>query len=264
MHRFGVYFLSLAIGSIVASLANPSKLIAQRQWANIKGQIVWAGEVPKQAPVKVTANQNVCAMDKVALEEDYIINPKNKGVKDVFVWIRPTGADKKAPFPVAAINPDLLKLKAPGVEIDQPCCRFIPHVLAARQGQTMTIKNCMPIAHNAKWSSSENGDINPLLPPGGQFVLTKPLVAEPGVISLNCSIHGWMKRHVRVFDHPYYAVTDEDGKFEIKLAPTGKYSLFVHHPTNGWLDGKEGRNGKAMNIQPGDLDLGVIKMKANN
>ena len=45
-------------------------------------------------------------------------------------------------------------------------------------------------------------------------------------MQLACNIHGWMKAYVRVFDHPYYAVTDEDGKFEIKLARVG---AAIHH-----------------------------------
>ena len=114
-------------------------------------------------------------MDKEPLEEDYIVNPKNKGVKNVFVWLRPTGADRKTPFPQAAIHPTLLKPENPTVEIDQPCCRFIPHVLAARAGQTMIIKNSAPIAHNAHWNSAENGEINPLLPAGAKLNLKSPL-----------------------------------------------------------------------------------------
>ena len=72
-----------------------------------------------------------------------------------------------------------------------------------------------------------------------------------------------MKAYVRVFDHPYFAVTDGDGKFEIKLAPTGKYSFFVNLPANGWLNGKAGGKGKAIEIPPGGLDLGTMRMKEN-
>ncbi len=264
MLRFGLSSLAIALGILGTVSMNATTTCAQgKKWATIKGQIVWEGDVPKQTPIKVSVNQDFCAKDPKPLEEDFVINPKNKGVKDVFVWITPTGAAKGAPFPAADIHPALAKPAKPGVEIDQPCCRFIPHVLAAREGQTMTILNSASIAHNAKWSSSKNGDINPLLPAGAKFVLPKPLVAETGVISLNCSIHPWMKAHVRVFDHPYYAVTDDDGNFEIKMAPTGKYNLFVQHPTNGWLDGKDGRNGKPKVIEPGENDLKSIKMKVN-
>ncbi len=64
------------------------------------------------------------------------------------------------------------------------------------------------------------------------------------------------------FDHPYFAVTDEDGKFEIKLAPVGQFNLFVSHPATGWLDGKAGRGGKPLNIKA-DLDVGDLKMKVS-
>ena len=64
----------------------------------------------------------------------------------------------------------------------------------------MVIENSAPIAHNAKWSSSNNGDVNPLLAAGGKFELPKPMLAESSVISLSCSIHPWMKAYVQVFD----------------------------------------------------------------
>src|SRR5262249_39673247 len=145
MQRFGLLALA-ALGLFV-----PSSRAADEKWATIKGQIVWDGEVPKQPKITPTANADVCAKDKMPLEEDYIVNPNNKGVKNVFVWIRPTGLAKDDPFPKDKINPALAKPPAQAAEIDQPCCRFIPHVLAAREGQAMIIKNGAPIAHNAKW-----------------------------------------------------------------------------------------------------------------
>jgi hypothetical protein len=250
----------VALGLFVCALglgyAGPTEA---QQWGTIKGKIVWDGPVPKQAKI----NQNACPNLAAPLEEDYLVNPKNQGLQNVFVWIRPAGAAKGAAFPANLIHPALAKPAQAGVEIDQPCCRFIPHVLAARDGQIMTIKNSAPIAHNAKWDSADNGSINPVIPPKGQFVLPKPLKAETGTISVSCSIHGWMKAHVRVFDHPYYAVTDENGDFEIKDAPVGKFNIFVQHPANGWLDGREGRTGKPIDIKAGNNNLGIFKMKEN-
>jgi hypothetical protein len=128
----------------------------------------------------------------------------------------------------------------------------------------MIIKNTAPIAHNAKWSSSENGEINPLIASGSQFKLAKPLVFERGEISLQCSLHTWMKAHVRVFDHPYYAITDAEGNFEINDAPVGKFSLYINLPANGWLNGAKGRNGTLIVIKAGEQNLGVFKMKKND
>jgi hypothetical protein len=230
-------------------------------WAKLKGRVVWEGAVPVQQKIVPSIDQKVCARDKRPLEEDYIVDAKTRGLKNILVWIQPAGAQKGAPFPPKLIHPALLKPAAPSVSIDTPCCRFIPHVLAAREGQVMVIKNSAPIKHNPKWESEKNDNINPLIAAGAQYKLKNPLVAEPGEISLSCSIHGWMKAHIRVFDHPYFAVTDADGNFEINDAPVGNFSLFIHHPATGWLNGKAGRNGTPIVIKAGEQDLGTFKMK---
>ena len=33
------------------------------------------------------------------------------------------------------------------------------------------------------------------------------------IIPIKCDIHGWMRAYVGVFDHPYFALTDENGDF---------------------------------------------------
>ena len=72
--------------------------------------------------------------------------------------------------------------------------------------------------------------------------MTEPLKAETPPIPFKCDIHPWMKGYVRVFDHPYFAVTDEDGKFEIKNAPAGKWRIVYWHE-NGFHKGREGAVG---------------------
>ncbi len=257
MRRYGLYL----IACITAFVFSEQVKAQGGAWADLKGSVTWAGDPKAQAKIEPKVDVEVCAMDKAPLEEDYIINPVNKGLKNVFVWLRPVGAAKGAAFPPVLIHPALLKPANPNVEIDQPCCRFIPHVLAAREGQNMIIKNSAIIAHNAKWTSKANGDFNVLIPAKGQYKLEKPLAAEGSEIFLQCSIHSWMKAHVRVFDHPYFAITDSDGKWEIKDAPVGKFSIFVHHPATGWLDGANGRNGQVINIPAGGANLPPFAMK---
>src|SRR5262249_4421621 len=64
--------------------------------------------------------------------------------------------------------------------------------------------------------------------------------ARPTPISVQCDIHPWMKAYIRVFNHPYFAVTDEDGKFTIKDAPAGEWRIVVWQEKSGW--GKADRN----------------------
>ena len=182
-------------------------------------------------------------------------------MKNVFVWIRPEGAKREDKFPANLIKPELVKVMKADVEIDQPCCNFIPHVVAAQAGQRIVIKNSAAFGHNANWTSFNNGNFNKLIVPGGQFALPNVLVFEPSEILLQCNLHGWMKAHVRIFDHPYFAITDADGNFEIKDPPVGKFSLYVNHPATGWLNGAKGRMGKPIDIKAGATDVGTLEMK---
>jgi len=229
-------------------------------YVTVKGQIVWdeSKPIPKLTPLKVTKDEEVAAKDKeyykdgTLTNEELVINPKNKGIKNVFVWLapEPTAAQladlkskklKEFPsFTAADIHPDLAKPAKDTVEIDQPCCRFIPHVLGVREGQKLVIKNSAPIAHNAKYvGGDKNGEGNPIIPSSGAYTLPNALGAEKAPIDISCSIHPWMKAWVRVFDHPYFAVTDADGNFEIKNAPVkdGKLRLFVWQEANGFSSG---------------------------
>jgi hypothetical protein len=85
----------------------------------------------------------------------------------------------------------------------------------------------------------------------------KGLEAERIPMSCECNFHPWMSARIGVFAHPYFAVTDAQGNFEIKLAPAGSYQLIVWR--NGWLGGAKGRDGRAIDIPPGGLDLGAIE-----
>jgi hypothetical protein len=263
MHHIGFCSL-IAFGSLLLNLVHSNSARAEgKEWATVKGRIVWSGELPKQDAIKITADPVVCNMTKPPLEEDFIINPKNKGVKDVFVWIRPTGAKIGTPFPKADIHPSLMAVRKEPLLIDQPCCKFEPHVLAAREGEKLIVNGSPKIAHNANWNSDKNDSKNVLIPAGGKYAFPNPLVAEPGEIPFACNIHPWMKCSLRVFDHPYFAITDEDGKFEIKLTPTGNYNVFVNHTANGWLDGRKGRDGTPVKVPAAGLDMAEIKMKKN-
>ena len=79
---------------------------------------------------------------------------------------------------------------------------------------------------------------------------------------IGCNIHPWMGARVGIFDHPYFAVTDDDGAFTIKLAPAGAVRFFGYHEKLALFGGAKGRNGFPHNVPAGDvLDLGELKMQ---
>ncbi|MBM4070675.1 MAG: hypothetical protein FJ271_17225 [Planctomycetes bacterium] len=234
-------------------------------WSTVKGRIVWDGaNVPKQKPladIMKSADKNHCLAKGDILDEEWVVNPKNKGIRWTFVWLADKGYPKVKTAP--PIHPDLKEIKVKDVVMDQPMCKFVPHALGMREGQVLVSKNSSPIAHNYKWQGSIAKGIagNVLIPPNGKFEI-KGLVADIRPVLINCNIHTWMKGYVRVFDHPYFAVTDENGAFEMPKAPAGNYRLFIWHGSGGWSGGAEGKNGQPITIKAGaPTNLGELKYK---
>jgi hypothetical protein len=205
-------------------------------WGTLKGQAVFAaGDVPAVKEIKVDKDAAHCLSKGAIPNEEWVINPKNKGVRWTFVWL--AAEDDPINKGKLPIHPDLKAPKVATVEMDQPCCRFEPHALAMREDQELIFKNSAPIPHNVNYTGDlKNPGDNKLLPAGAQLAVTMKASTRP--VSVACNIHSWMKAYVRVYDHPYFAVTDENGNFEIKNAPAGKWRLIAWHETGGWLLGK--------------------------
>jgi len=116
-------------------------------------------------------------------------------------------------------------------ELDNQGCRFVPHVQAASVGQWLVVKNSDPILHTAHAHfKSGQPDFNLGLYPGK--VSRKPLVSS-GVVPVFCDVHPWMRAYIVVTEHPYHAVTDILGDYEIRDIPPGNYRLKVWHETLG-------------------------------
>jgi len=204
----------------------------------LKGTVVFGGkEAPKPEPLKVDKDQAVCLANGPLLSQEWLVNPKNLGIQNVFVWLDP--ADGGA----VPIHPSLKENKQKELTIDQPQCHFHPDCLAIRQGTTIVVKNPAPINHNFRWTGNpaKNPGNNVNMIPNSSFKIDN-LVADSFPVIIKCDIHPWMSGYMRVFDHPYFALTDADGKFEMPNPPAGKYLLKVWHPATGWVgaDGKKG------------------------
>jgi len=259
--------LSLLLTGLAVFCAAGAPLLAQNGagWGTVKGRVVWgSSELPKRTPldefIKTKGNdKDYCLSKGSVLDEKYIVNPKNKGLKWTFVWLINDDPKDKTPLPV---HPDLKKMEA-DVVIDQPICMFIPHATGLREGQNLVAKNSAAVAHNFKWTGNQNNKNaggNVQLPAGAEFKI-KGLIADPRFpVQIECSIHPWMKGWVRVFDNPYFAITDDDGNFEIKNAPAGKYRVVAWIGTGGFVGGAKGRTGQEITIKAGGTaETGELK-----
>jgi hypothetical protein len=71
---------------------------------------------------------------------------------------------------------------------------------------------------NREWNHSQGAGDPPL---ARKFI--KPEIMIP----VKCNIHSWMHAFIGVLDHPYFAVSGDDGSFEIKNLPPGTYTIGV-------------------------------------
>jgi len=237
MIRFIIAAAGLAALAGVTLFPTPGALAEgdTQGWGTVQGQVIKLGPAPEQKPIEAASKHQDaknCLAQGPVVDQAWVVNPKDKGVKWVFVWLQP---DKDKGPTELPIHPSLKEIKQKEVVIDQPCCTFIPHALAMREGQVLIAKNSAPMPHNFKYGGNptKNPGGNFLIPPGGQIPI-KELVADRTPVAVNCTIHPWMNGWVRVFNHPYYAVTDADGKFEIKNAPAGDFRLVVWQESVGW------------------------------
>jgi hypothetical protein len=134
------------------------------------------------------------------------------------------------------------------VVIDQRGCEYVPRVVGLVAGQKLVVKNSDKTFHNVWGFLSTKELLNKAQPAGGADVEIDPSTAKPGdVVELRCGAHPWMHAYAVVQDHPYFAVTGEDGKFEIKGLEKGTYTLESWHPVLGKKTMKIeiGRGGRA-------------------
>jgi len=183
----------------------------------VSGRVVFRGEPPILPPIEVAKDREVCgtAVPSSAL----VVAPGTRGVRYAVVFI------EGAP---AAAAPDPLD-----VTLENQQCRFVPRVLAIRVGAELAIVNGDPVLHNLRaWSQGDppRAVFNVVQPTQGQ--VTRRTIKRGGVMALTCDAHVHMSGWVLAFDHPYFAVTNENGEFTIAGVPAGRYRVTVWH--EGW------------------------------
>jgi hypothetical protein len=120
-------------------------------------------------------------------------------------------------FPATPVPP------AP-VVIDQRGCMYSPRVMGARVGQMLQVKNSDDLLHNVHGLSAGANSFNVSEPKAG-MVQQFPLKAEETMLHVKCDVHSWMTTWVGVVKHPYFAVSDPSGTFEIAQVPAGTYQI---------------------------------------
>jgi hypothetical protein len=176
--------------------------------------------------------------------EKIVVNAKNKGLRNVFVWLTDPDDEKKAP----PINPALKAAREVTLTIEGagPGRHFEPRALAVRDGQAIRLKNDTRDAHVVRFDGGAAAAACVVAPKNDATTTLKP---SPRVYVVSSNTFAGVRGYLRVFDHPYFAVTDDDGNFEIKGAPAGKYNIVMWQEETGWVNG--GKRGRTITIPAG-------------
>ncbi len=189
---------------------------AAKATGTIKGVVEWVGDpLPAKKQKMGDAECVKCQKGEVMTMESTAIKDGKLANTVVFV----SKGQEKWSFDGA---------KLPNANINQKCCVYVPHVLALKTGQSLDVESADAWAHNIHITPKENPEQNFSQSSVG-IAPTKPKYDTPELgIKVQCDVHTWMSAFICVFDHTLFAVSKEDGSFEIKVPP-GKYTLATWH-----------------------------------
>lgn len=197
--------LGLSAVMLVAGAITPSDSEA----GTVKGTVVLKGTTPELKKLAVTIDQYVCGKEKNP--EDLVLSPQ-KGIRSAVVWLdRPPAATSGEALPSTT-------------SMDQKECMFTPRVVVVPAGGKIDFLNSDRLLHNLHSTPSANPPFNRTQPKGRTITIS---FSHPEIIRVTCDLHSWMRGWVVVADHPFYALTNGAGEFELRGLPAGRYTLKV-------------------------------------
>lgn len=252
-------FQRLFLATLVALL--PTSFAAAQEWGDLEATFLLKGNAKVD---RIVPDKDLQVCGKIKLErENIVVNPVNKGIQNVAVYLL------SATGPKPTVHPDYAKTAKDKIELDNKDCKYSPHVLSMLTTQTLVLKNTDPVGHNMKAEFFNNVPFNDLVPAGGQIEKTLT-AAEAAFTPVTCSIHGWMGSHLMVREDPYIGISDKDGKLVIKNIPVGEWTFVTWQENAGyvgdvivdgkpakWLIGTRGIGRLKMTIKPGVNKLGT-------
>jgi plastocyanin len=184
---------------------------------SIEGIVRFHGQAPKSS-----------VADDAGIHRDLLeVHPKTKGLRYVLIHVVEPSGGLKAREAQETGGP-----VPPGERVvDQLDQMFTPRVIAVQAGEAVAFTNSDPANHNVRTSSGNaTNEFNVFTGSGGKYVHRFAADGRTGPVRLGCDIHPWMRGWIYVFDYPFFAVTDAEGRFRIKGLKPGEYKIRAAQP----------------------------------
>jgi beta-lactamase regulating signal transducer with metallopeptidase domain len=232
--------LAGASATNLVSEAGPSAGVEDKSSAHAA-----AGRFSGTVRVEAVANE-LAGRTSVPDESLKVNRTVANGIANVFVYLAesPDGRPFAAP-------PQAFCLRTDGKA-------FSPRAGIVRVGQALTLRNDGRRPANFHFFPNRNNPtINHAIRPGSQATpQVRMAVPERTPFEVRSDVHSWMRATVLVLDHPFAAVTDELGAFEIADLPPGKYAFRVWHERAGFLE-----RALTIEIKPGETTKAKLSYK---
>lgn len=184
--------------------------------ATVTGMAKFEGDPPKPQRLNMGADDECKGMHDGPIFSEAVVVSDEGMLANVLVWVKSGLEGKK------------FDASSDKVMLDQEGCIYKPHVAAVQVGQTLSVTNSDPTLHNvhplprvnAEWNKSQAA---------GAGAIEESFAKQELMIPIKCNIHPWMRSYISVIDHPFFAVTGEDGSFEISGLPPGEYTIEAVH-----------------------------------
>ncbi len=184
---------------------------------SITGEVKFTDDPLTMPAIKVSKDQDYCG--ETLPNETYLVGSEG-GLKNVVVFIETAAS-------YAAGDPQKENI------LSNTGCRYSPRILAMQKGEKLQVKNNDPKLHIPHSYREDRTVFNLSLPFKGTTIDATPRIRQAGVLKVVCDTHAWMLAYIHIFDHPYFAVTDERGMFTISNLAAGSYVLKAWHEDAG-------------------------------
>jgi plastocyanin len=189
--------------------------------STITGSITFDGKAPALRPLAMDADPDCAKKHTAPVANEMLALGGGNTMGNVVVWVsKGLAAGKSYPAPTTP------------VVIDQKGCQYAPHVMGIMVGQPYKILNSDGILHNIHTLPKINASFNKGMPATVKEATTTFPKSET-MFNIKCDVHPWMSAYLGVFTHPFFSVTNTDGKFTISGLDAGTYEITAWHERLG-------------------------------
>jgi len=209
-----------------SSTVNASRAVRPEgsEGGTISGTARMAGSQDAAARINMATDPACLKIHPAPVINEEVVTGSNGALKNVIVYISEGLGGRSFDPP-----------KEPAV-FEQKGCAYSPRILGVRAKQTFELINSDPTSHNVHPAPQNNREWNIFQPPGSAPI--EQTFAREEIIPVKCNVHPWMKGYIAVFKHPYFAITENDGSFNLKNVPPGVYTIEAWHEKYGVLTQK--------------------------